>query len=60
MVTVKKKKALTGAQRTKRNADKKIEAGLVSARMWIHPDEADAVRAYANKKPLTKVILKNL
>jgi len=59
-MAIKKKKPLTGAQRTKASNNRKIAAGLVSARVWMHPDETESVRAYAAKKPLTKAILKSL
>lgn len=58
-MATKKQKVLTGAQRVARSVQKKKDAGLIQAKVWVHPDEADAVRAYAGKKPLTKQCLKN-
>ena len=49
-------KALTGAARVARSVRLRKNAGLIQAKVWVHPDEADAVRAYAGKKPKTKAI----
>jgi len=53
-------KALTGAQRQARSVQRRKDAGLIQAKVWVHPDEAAAVRAYAAKKPKTKAALKNV
>jgi len=53
-------KAMTGAERTRRSVKLRKDAGLIQAKVWVHPDEADAVRAYASKKPATKAVLATL
>lgn len=50
------KKPLTGAQRVAASVERYRAAGLVQVKIWTHPDEAEAVRMYAAKKPLTKAI----
>jgi hypothetical protein len=54
------KKALTGAERVRRNKQRNQSAGLLHIKIWVHPDEAGAVRSYAAKKPLTKAARKRL
>ena len=53
------KTALTGAQRQARSVKRKKAAGMIQAKVWVHPDEAAKVRAYAAKQPKTKAALKN-
>lgn len=62
MARVKAEDALyeTSAERTKRSVKKRKDAGLIQIKVWVDPEEADAVRKYAARKPLTKVILKEL
>ena len=55
-MAVKKQKAKTSAERTQKSVQKKKDAGLIHAKVWVHPDEAAKVRAYAAKQPLTKAI----
>lgn len=49
-----KNKPLTGAERTRRNKLKYQEAGLMHAKVWIHPEEAQKLRNMASEMPLTK------
>lgn len=51
---------LTPAERTKKSVQKRKDAGLMQIKVWVDPEEADAVRKYAARKPLTKEILKEL
>lgn len=53
-------KPLTASQRVKRSNQRKRDAGLINPRVWMHPDDAGKVRAYAAKQPKTKAILKSL
>lgn len=55
-----KTKAVPGNKRTQKSVQKRKDAGLIQAKVWVHPDEAGTVRTYAGKKPLTKAILKAL
>jgi len=55
-MAAKKKKVLSGSQRVTRNSDKKKDAGLMRANIWVHPDEVENVRKYAAKQPKTKAI----
>ena len=55
-MAVKKTQAVPGNKRTQKSVQKKRDAGLIQAKVWVHPDEADKVRAYAAKQPLTKAI----
>lgn len=48
------------ADRRARSDAKKKSAGLMRANIWVHPDEVEAVREYANRKPLTRAILTEL
>lgn len=48
------------ADRVRNSVKRRKAAGLIQAKVWVHPDEAGAVRKYAAKKPLTKAILKEL
>lgn len=50
----------TGAQRVAASVKRRKDKGLIQAKVWVHPDEAKAVREYAAKKPLTKSIIKEL
>lgn len=54
------KKAMTGADRTRASKQKFQDAGLRQVKVWIHPDEAPLLRVYASRRPLTKVIIKEL
>lgn len=62
MARVKAEDALyeTQAERTKRSVKKRKDAGLMHIKVWVHPDEVEAVRKYAARKPKTKAILKGL
>ncbi|MCH9712690.1 MAG: hypothetical protein K0U20_08720 [Proteobacteria bacterium] len=62
MATKNKKetKAMTGAERVARSVKRRKDVGLIQAKVWVHPDEADAVRNYAGKKPQTKAALASL
>lgn len=51
-----KKKPVSGADRTRNSVKRKKDAGLIQAKVWVHPDEAAKVRAYAAKQPKTKAI----
>lgn len=55
-----KKQVKTGAQRVAGSVKRYKDAGLIQAKVWVHPEEADSVRTYASKKPLTKAIRKEL
>jgi len=50
----------TPAERTKKSVKKRKDAGLIQIKVWVDPEEADAVRKYAARKPKTKAILKGL
>lgn len=54
------KKPVSNADRTRNSVQKYKDAGLIQAKVWVHPDEAAAVRVYAAKKPKTKTVLKKL
>jgi len=63
-----KKTPLTSAETTARSVQKKKDAGMIQIKVWVRdpklePEavttEADKVRAYAKKLPLTKKCLKN-
>lgn len=54
------KKPLTGSQRVKRSTDRYKAAGLIHAKVWVHPDEVGKVRNYAKKQPKTKEVFKTL
>lgn len=54
------KKPITGAQRTAASKAKYQKAGLIQAKVWIHPGEAPMLRVYASRRPLTKTIMKEL
>lgn len=41
------------AERTRDNVRKYRAAGLIQAKIWVHPAEAPTVRAYAAKQTLT-------
>lgn len=41
--------AKTGAQRVKEAEDRKRAAGLVRVCVWLHPDDAAALREHAAK-----------
>ncbi len=53
-------KPMTGAQRVSRSVRLRKDAGLTQIKVWVHPDDADAVRTYAAKKPETKALLATL
>ena len=55
-----KKVPLSNTARNKRSVAKYRKAGLIQAKVWVHPDESDKTRSYAAKQPLTKPILKAL
>ena len=57
-MAVKKPKALTPAQRVRRVKDRKIAAGMVTIKIDVHPDDSEAVRKYAAKRPATKAAIK--
>lgn len=59
-MTIKKTKPLSDADRTKRSNQRRKDAGLIHGKVWMHPDEAAKVRAYAAKQPKTKAILSML
>ena len=53
----------TSAERTKRSVAKFQDAGLKQIKVWVAkdaPEEAEAVRKYAARKPKTKAILDKL
>ena len=50
----------TNSQCVKDSVKKYNDAGLMQAKVWVHPEEAKAVRNYAACKPKTKLILKEL
>lgn len=54
------KKPRTGSERTSASVAKYRKAGLIQAKVWTHPNEADQLRSYAYKQPLTKLILSAL
>lgn len=54
------KQPVSQADRTRSSVQKYKDAGLIQAKVWVHPDEAPATRAYAGKKPKTKAILSKL
>ena len=62
MARVKAEDALyeTPAERTRRSVKKRKDAGLTQIKVWVDPEEADAVRKYASRKSLTKTILKEM
>lgn len=45
-----KTKSLTGAECVRRNVEKNQARGLMQIKIWVHPDDRDAVRNYAKKK----------
>ena len=55
-----KQQPLSSADRTRNSVKKYKDAGLIQAKVWVHPDEAAKVRIYAGKQPETKAILKDL
>ncbi len=50
----------TNADYVRDHVARRKEAGLIQAKVWVHPEEADAVRKYAARKPKTKEIMKRL
>ena len=59
-----KAKAVPGNKRTQKSVQKRKDADLMQIKVWVagkksDPEgvEADAVRNYASKKPLTKALL---
>ena len=50
-------KPVTTANRVKASNKRRKDAGLIQGKVWFHPDDSDAVRAYAAKRPKTKQIL---
>ena len=64
-----KKKAVPGNKRTQKSVQRRKDAGLIQIKVWVKDQtdepaivvtEADKVRAYAAKQPLTKAVLKDL
>jgi len=51
---------LSSTQSTARSTKRYRNAGLQHTKVWVHPSEADDVRNYARKKPLTRAILRAL
>ena len=47
----------SSAETTRNSVQKYKNAGLIQAKVWVHPKEAQAVRLYAAKQPLTKPLL---
>ena len=47
----------SSAEATRDSVQKYRNAGLIQAKIWIHPKEAWKVRLYAAKQALTKPIL---
>ena len=65
MARVKAEDALyeTPAERTKKSVKKYKDAKLKQIKVWVAeeaPEEAEAIRKYAARKPKTKAILKEL
>jgi quinolinate synthase len=50
----------SSAQATRDNVVKYKNAGLIQAKIWVHPEEAHGVRLHAAKQPKTKPILEYL
>lgn len=47
----------SSAETTRDSVQKYRNAGLIQAKVWIHPEEAQKVRLYAAKQALTKPLL---
>jgi hypothetical protein len=45
---------MTQVERTRRNNDKYKAAGMRQIKVWVHPDNAQSVRYFAETQPLTK------
>ncbi len=59
-MAVKKKKPKSNADSVRDSVKRKKDAGLIQAKVWVHPEEAAAVRKYAARKPKTKECLNNV
>ena len=53
-------KSTTSTVRAKESNTRKKAAGLIQAKVWVHPDETAPVHACAKKQPLTAAIRKGL
>lgn len=61
MATSKKKViAKTGSERTKEWKERRKNVGLREIKIFVHPDDAEATRNYAGKRPATKAALNSL
>ena len=60
MTKKKKQQPKTNAEAVRDHVKRRKAAGLIQAKVWVHPEEADAVRRYAARKPKTKEILQEL
>lgn len=59
-VKKKKVKIKSNAEMVRDSNQRKKDAGLIYGKVWMHPEEAAAVRKYAAKKPKTKACLEKV
>ena len=59
-MATKKKAPKTNADAVRDSNNRKKDAGLKHIKVWVHPEEVEAVRKYASRKPKTKETLERL